>query len=162
MDRSSRLAASRWENLNKLDFFFPLSGYLFFSLWINVPWFFRKDSWAGPSWTCPTGTPSRHPCPTSVQNMDGRPRGSAPAETRRSSGLMRLSLTLMCWPPQRSSPANTSLVWCRPLCLSHLRLNACSSTRWMEAAEPSMTQSRKTCRGLACVWTPSMMSFGGK
>lgn len=121
----------------------------------------RKDSWAGLSWTCPTGMPSRPPCPTSGPNMGGRPPGLVLAGTRRSCGLMRLLSTPMSSPLQRSLPANTSSALCPPLHLSRLLLNACWSTKWTEAAGPSTTLSRKTCRDLACVWTLCMMSYGG-
>lgn len=32
----------------------------------------------------------------------------------------------------------------------------------MEAAEPSMTLSRRTCKDLASVWTQCMMLYGGQ
>jgi len=91
----------------------------------STPCSFRKGSWAGPSWTCPTGMPSLLPCPTSGPNMGERPPGSVPAGTRRSCGSMRLLSTPMSSPLQRSSPANTSLASCPPLYLSRLHSNVC-------------------------------------
>lgn len=105
---------------------------------------------------------SHLPCPTLVPSTDGRQPGSVQAETRHSCGSMRPSSTPMSLPLQRSLPANTSLALCPPLCRSRLHLNACLSTKWTEAAEPSMTLSRRTCRDLACVWTLCMMSYGGQ
>lgn len=122
----------------------------------------RKDSWAVPSSTCPTGTPSRLPCPTSAPSTDGRRPGSARAATRRSCASTRPSSTRMCSPRRRSSPASTSSAWCPPSCRSRRRSNACWSTKWTEAAGPSTTPSRRTCRALACVWIPCTMSYGGQ